>query len=138
VTLALDEPDALPVEGNLRGATMRTEMGTYHMRPFGQPCIEGFSAAVLRSRWRMPVKVPSPRRASTKSSPFSATISPQTKAARGVALGPRSLCPRLVFARAARACGESGGAGSSRRWPIILWRARQPRRDFLHRAWGAG
>ena len=42
VTLALDEPDALPKEGNLRGATMRTEMGTYHIRPFGQPCIEGF------------------------------------------------------------------------------------------------
>jgi monoamine oxidase len=42
VTLALTEPDALPKEGNLRGATMRTEMGTYHIRPFGQPCIEGF------------------------------------------------------------------------------------------------
>jgi len=42
VVLALDEPEALPSEGNLRGATMRTEMGTYHMRPFGQPCIEGF------------------------------------------------------------------------------------------------
>jgi monoamine oxidase len=42
VILALDEPEALPSEGNLRGATMRTEMGTYHMRPFGQPCIEGF------------------------------------------------------------------------------------------------
>ena len=42
VTLALEEPEALPVEGNLRGATMRTEMGTYHLRPFGQPCIEGF------------------------------------------------------------------------------------------------
>jgi monoamine oxidase len=42
VTLALEEPEALPVEGNLRGATMRTEMGTYHIRPFGQPCIEGF------------------------------------------------------------------------------------------------
>jgi len=42
VMLALDEPEALPSEGNLRGATMRTEMGTYHMRPFGQPCIEGF------------------------------------------------------------------------------------------------
>jgi monoamine oxidase len=42
VTLALDEPDALPKEGNLRGATMRTAMGTYHLRPFGQPCIEGF------------------------------------------------------------------------------------------------
>ncbi len=42
VTLALAEPEALPTDGNLRGATMRTDMGTYHLRPFGQPCIEGF------------------------------------------------------------------------------------------------
>jgi monoamine oxidase len=42
VMLALDEPEALPQDGSLRGATMRTEMGTYHLRPFGQPCIEGF------------------------------------------------------------------------------------------------
>ncbi len=42
VTLALSEPEALPKDGNLRGLTMRTEMGTYHLRPFGQPCIEGF------------------------------------------------------------------------------------------------
>jgi len=42
VTLSLDEPDDLPKDGNLRGATMRTAMGAYHLRPFGQPCIEGF------------------------------------------------------------------------------------------------
>jgi len=42
VMIALAEPEALPKDGNLRGATMRTEMGTYHLRPFGQPCIEGF------------------------------------------------------------------------------------------------
>jgi monoamine oxidase len=42
VVIALAEPEALPKDGNLRGATMRTEMGTYHLRPFGQPCIEGF------------------------------------------------------------------------------------------------
>ncbi|MDB5630193.1 MAG: amine oxidase [Tardiphaga sp.] len=42
VMLALDEPEALPSDGNLRGATMRTKMGSYHLRPFGQPCIEGF------------------------------------------------------------------------------------------------
>ena len=42
VTLALDGADAFPKEGNLRGATMRTSTGTYHIRPFGQPCIEGF------------------------------------------------------------------------------------------------
>ncbi len=42
VMLTLDQPEALPKDGNLRGATMRTAMGTYHLRPFGQPCIEGF------------------------------------------------------------------------------------------------
>jgi monoamine oxidase len=42
VMLALDETSGLPKDGNLRGATMRTEMGTFHLRPFGQPCIEGF------------------------------------------------------------------------------------------------
>jgi monoamine oxidase len=42
VMLALEEPNDLPKDGSLRGATMRTEMGTYHLRPFGQPSIEGF------------------------------------------------------------------------------------------------
>jgi monoamine oxidase len=42
VMLALDDAELLPADGNLRGATMRTEMGTYHLRPFGQPSIEGF------------------------------------------------------------------------------------------------
>jgi monoamine oxidase len=42
VMLALDEPGDLPKDGGLRGATMRTEMGAFHLRPFGQPCIEGF------------------------------------------------------------------------------------------------
>ncbi|MBR1269527.1 FAD-dependent oxidoreductase [Bradyrhizobium sp. AUGA SZCCT0222] len=42
VMLALSDGDALPKDGSLRGATMRTAMGTYHLRPFGQSCIEGF------------------------------------------------------------------------------------------------
>jgi monoamine oxidase len=42
VMLALDEPEALPKDGTLRGATMRTAMGSYHLRPFGQPSIEGY------------------------------------------------------------------------------------------------
>jgi monoamine oxidase len=42
VMLALSEPDALPSDGNLRGATMRTAMGSFHLRPSGQACIEGF------------------------------------------------------------------------------------------------
>jgi monoamine oxidase len=46
VMLALDEPrgveSELPKDGSLRGATMRTAMGAYHLRPFGNPCIEGY------------------------------------------------------------------------------------------------
>src|SRR5882724_6420470 len=42
VMLALDEPHTLPKDGNLRGATMRTAMGSFHLRPFGQACIEGY------------------------------------------------------------------------------------------------
>ena len=43
VMLALDDrDDLLPKDGNLRGATMRSRMGSYHLRPFGTPCIEGF------------------------------------------------------------------------------------------------
>jgi monoamine oxidase len=42
VMLALDEPETLPKDGNLRGATMRTAMGSFHLRPFGQASIEGY------------------------------------------------------------------------------------------------
>src|SRR5260370_41629357 len=42
VVLALDQPEALPKDGNLRGATMRTAMGSFHLRPFGQACVEGY------------------------------------------------------------------------------------------------
>src|SRR5260370_29701422 len=42
VMLAPDEPDALPKDGSLRGAPLGTAMGSFHLRPFGQPCIEGF------------------------------------------------------------------------------------------------
>ena len=42
VVLRLDGGDELPKDAGLRGATMRTAMGGFHIKPFGQPCIEGF------------------------------------------------------------------------------------------------
>jgi monoamine oxidase len=42
VMLALSGDHDLPKDGNLRAPTMRTAMGTYHLRPFGRNCIEGF------------------------------------------------------------------------------------------------
>jgi monoamine oxidase len=42
VMLRLDDADMLSNDTGLRGATMRTAMGGFHIKPFGQPCIEGF------------------------------------------------------------------------------------------------
>jgi monoamine oxidase len=42
VLLAMDEPEMLPADGHLFGATNRTATGSYDLRPLGQPCIEAF------------------------------------------------------------------------------------------------
>ena len=42
IMLALTGDHDLPEDGNLRAPTMRTAMGTYHLRPLGRNCIEGF------------------------------------------------------------------------------------------------
>jgi monoamine oxidase len=42
VMLRLDDAEALPKDTGLRAATMRTAMGSFHIKPFGQPCVEGF------------------------------------------------------------------------------------------------
>jgi monoamine oxidase len=42
VMLRLDGGEELPRDGGLRGATMRTAMGSFQIKPFGQPCIEVF------------------------------------------------------------------------------------------------
>jgi monoamine oxidase len=42
VMLGVDVPDMFPENGHVFGATDRTATGSYELRPFGQPCIEGF------------------------------------------------------------------------------------------------
>ncbi len=43
VMLALDgDGDALPANGHVRGTTVRVAAGSYQLRPFGLPCVEGF------------------------------------------------------------------------------------------------
>jgi monoamine oxidase len=42
VMLRLDDAEALPKDVGLRAASTRTAMGSFHIKPFGQPCIEGF------------------------------------------------------------------------------------------------
>lgn len=38
----LKEPDALPINGHVRGSIDRVATGGYHLRPLGRPVIEGF------------------------------------------------------------------------------------------------
>jgi monoamine oxidase len=40
--MAVDEPELLPVDGHLIGNPKVTATGSYHLRPFGRPLIEGF------------------------------------------------------------------------------------------------
>jgi monoamine oxidase len=42
VFLRVEAPDGLPVQTRLFGATDRTATGSYHLRPFGAPLIEGY------------------------------------------------------------------------------------------------
>ena len=141
VMLALDEPQmrALPKDGNLRGATMRTAMGTYHLRPFGQPCIEGFfggrfarsledagDGALAAESIDEIVAYPRQR------------LPPQTKAAGRIALGPRPLRPRLLFPRAARPRRRPRGAGRARGWTAVLCGRSDLAGVFLDRARGKG
>jgi len=47
IFLGLDEPEALPEDEQLFGANDRAATGTYHLRPFGRPVIEGFFGGEL-------------------------------------------------------------------------------------------
>src|SRR6202048_1340956 len=40
--MAVEVPELLPVDGHLIGNPNRTATGSYHLRPFGRPLIEGF------------------------------------------------------------------------------------------------
>jgi monoamine oxidase len=42
VFLRVEQPQLLPVQTRLFGATDRVETGSYHLRPFGAPMIEGY------------------------------------------------------------------------------------------------
>jgi monoamine oxidase len=42
LVMAVDEPELLLIDGHLIGNPNRTATGSYHMRPFGRPLIEGF------------------------------------------------------------------------------------------------
>ena len=42
LVMAVDRAEMLPVDGHLIGNPMRTATGSYHLRPFGRPLIEGF------------------------------------------------------------------------------------------------
>ena len=42
LVMAVEVPELLPMDGHLIGNPNRTATGSYHLRPFGRPLIEGF------------------------------------------------------------------------------------------------
>lgn len=49
LVMSIDAPDALPVDGHLFGNPKETATGSYHLRPFGRPLIEGYFGGGLAS-----------------------------------------------------------------------------------------
>lgn len=45
--MTLDAPELMPIDGHLFGSTTRVETGSYHLRPFGRPLVEGFFGGAL-------------------------------------------------------------------------------------------
>jgi monoamine oxidase len=45
--MRVGKPEALPKDGNLIGSPYTSQTGSYHLRPFGRPLIEGYFAAGL-------------------------------------------------------------------------------------------
>ena len=139
VMLALDEPEALPKDGNLRGATMRTAMGSFHLRPFGQPCIEGFFGGSFARELE-----------DAGDGAFAAESIDQIVALLGSDFR-RKLKPlaesrwahdpvraRRLFPRAPRPRRRPRGARSPGRRAAVLCRRGDLAEFFLHRAWGEG
>ena len=114
VMLALDQPETLPKDGNLRGATMRTAMGTFHLRPFGQPCIEGF----FGGRFAQQLEDAGAGALAAQSideivALLGSDFRRRVKTAGGIALGSRPLRARLLFARTARPRRQARRAGGA-------------------------
>jgi hypothetical protein len=42
LVMAVEVPELLPMDGHLIGNSNKTATGSYHLRPFGRPLIEGF------------------------------------------------------------------------------------------------
>ncbi|WP_036255279.1 flavin monoamine oxidase family protein [Methylocapsa acidiphila] len=47
LVMTLDAAEALPIDGHLFGDPRKTATGSYHLRPFGRPLIEGFFGGAL-------------------------------------------------------------------------------------------
>jgi monoamine oxidase len=53
VMLALDDAEKWPADVGLRGATISTDIGSFHLRPSGRPCIAGFYGGTFAREMEM-------------------------------------------------------------------------------------
>ena len=139
VMLALDEPDGLAQgrqsarrhhahrDGHVSFASVRT---TLHRGLFRRPLCPRAGRCrrrrIGRAEHRRDCRISRQR------------LPPQTEAAGGIALGPRPLRARLLFARAARPRRGTGGTGGAGGWATVLCGGSDLAEFLLDRAWGEG
>ena len=57
--IALDRPEQFEKDSRLFGLKNDSKTAAYHLRPFGRPMIEAFSAERMRANWKRPARAPS-------------------------------------------------------------------------------
>jgi monoamine oxidase len=94
LVMAVDTPGLLPMDGHLIGNPNRTATGSYHLRPFGRPLIEGFFGGRLAHE----LEAAGPARFSTSSS-LSLSNCSAAAFALACAHSPKTAWGRDPFAR---------------------------------------
>ena len=134
LVLALDEPEAPPQDGDLRGATMRLSWH-YHLRPLAAMHRRLFRRPLCASSWRRPAGA-WPRRRSTRSpnssAPIARKLKPLAESDGRTIRSPGSYSHALP--------GHAGDRAelAPRRRAAVLCRRGDLAELFLDRAWGTG
>ena len=104
VMLALSEPEACRRTAICAAPPCAPRWAAFICARSGNPASRAFSAADLHERWKTPATARWRRRHRRDRGLARQRFSPQVKATREIALGPRPVRARLLFSRAARPC----------------------------------
>ena len=121
--LRLDDADEFPKDSHLYCALDTARTGSYHVRPFGRPLIEGYFGGRFARELEDGGEGAFASFAIGQLASLLGDYHPQAPASdRRHRMGARSFCARFLFTCQARACGRPRGARRAGRRETVLCR----------------